>query len=163
MYSGLVIIKTKVVASSRFCTNPEMSVVLWISGRGGRWRGEVLEMVEGGKKGWWLDIKELRQNWDFCILRNNLRGEPGRRHSSFLAAMEGFPASMKLSNGKTCFFLLFCFCCYFWFCLYEMSIQCHVIGFNFLIENDDIIDNFGSFGSFFFYFLFLFFYVINFC
>ncbi len=31
---------------------------------------------------------------------NNLRGEPGRRHSSYLAAMEGFPASMKLSNGK---------------------------------------------------------------
>lgn len=45
------------------------------------------------------------------------------------------------------------FCCYFWFCLYEMSIQCHVIGFNFLIENYDIIDNFGSFGSFFFFFL----------
>ncbi len=43
------------------------------------------------------------------------------------------------------------FCCYFWFCLYEMSIQCHVIGFNFLIENYDIIDNFGSFGSFFFF------------
>lgn len=32
-----------------------------------------------------------------------------------------------------------------------MSIQCHVIGFNFLIENYDIIDNFGSFGSFFFF------------
>lgn len=28
MYSGLVIVKTKVVASSRFCTNPEMSVCL---------------------------------------------------------------------------------------------------------------------------------------
>lgn len=48
------------------------------------------------------------------------------------------------------------FCCYFFVCLYKMSIRCHVIGFNFLIENYDIIDNFGSFGSFFFN-------VINFC
>lgn len=54
---------------------------------------------------------------------------------------------------KTCFFLLSCFAAIF--VLYKMSIRCHVIGFNFLIENYDIIDNFGSFGSFF--------YVINFC
>lgn len=54
---------------------------------------------------------------------------------------------------KTCFFLLSCFAAIFGFVY--IKCQYNVIGFNFLIENYDIIDNFGSFGSFF--------YVINFC
>lgn len=97
---------------------------------------------------------ELRR----CMKQNGkkTRGEAARGHSSYLAAMEGFPARMKLLNEKTttkkkktCLFLLSCFAAIFFFCLYKMSIRCHVIGFNFLIENYDIIDNFGSFGSFF--------------
>lgn len=96
---------------------------------------------------------ELRR----CMKQKKPRGEAAGRHSSYLAAMEGFPARMKLSwkknNGKKekdMLLSLVLFCCYFLFRLYKMSIQCHVIGFNFLIENYDIIDNFGSFGRFFF-------------
>lgn len=62
---------------------------------------------------------------------------------------ETFKWENEKKMKKTCFFLLSCFAAIFLVCLYKMSIRCHVIGFNFLIENYDIIDNFGSFGSFF--------------
>lgn len=47
------------------------------------------------------------------------------------------------------FLYLSVFCCYLWIIFITMSIYCHVIDFNFLIENCDFIDIF-VFCSFFY-------------
>lgn len=155
MYSGLVIVKTKVMASSRFCTNPETSVVLWISGRwwGG---GEMLEMAERGKKGdgWTSKSKSRTETFVPWGKKRRTREKTLLIFSCYVGISSKYETFKwkTTKKKKTCFFLLSCFAAIFGFVY--MKCQYNVIGFNFLIENY-IIDNFGSFGSFF--------YVINFC